>query len=314
MINNEYLNSTLSSKEIIKSNIKKEMTLHKSAVYVVKFSKDGQHIISGSQDKTMKLWNPYKGLLIKSYDNIHSHDVLDIAVTQDNSKIASVGVDKQVYYTDSITGNVIKRFYGHTARINTVSYNSFENILVTGSYDTSVRIFDLKSQSRDPIQTLMHGRQSISKVIVLNDKIISASTDGNVRVYDIRMGQLMENLFDTAINGMDVSIDEKCILVSGLDDKIRLYELDTGKVIKVYQGLHKSKNYPITVKFTINNDSFYTTSENNDIISYDLINNEKNKIFKGHNKESCGLDIHPNKNGIFVSSGFDGKIILWETE
>ena len=87
--------------EIQNSINKVEMTGHKSSVYVVKFSKDGEYVLSGSQDRTIKLWNPYKGFLIKSYD-IHSQDVLDIAIFQDNTKFSSVGLDKQVYLIDSI--------------------------------------------------------------------------------------------------------------------------------------------------------------------------------------------------------------------
>ena len=46
---------------------------------------------------------------------------------------------------------------------------------------------------------------------------------------------------------------------------------------------------------------------------YFLLVNLQNKdfILKAHSKASCGLDINPVKNNSFVSSGFDGKIILY---
>jgi mitogen-activated protein kinase organizer 1 len=293
-------------------HLKVEMVGHKSCVYVTKFSKDGEHIMSGSQDKSIKLWNPYKGLMIKSYD-MHSHDVLDLAILQDNTKFASVGMDKQVYFTDSIKGNVIRRFYGHTDRINTIAINKNEEVLVSGSYDCSVRIWDLKSQNKDAVQTLSHAKDSITKVIVLRDKIVSASVDGKIRLYDIRMGQMLCDNFEFAINSFDISPDENFCIISGLDNGIRLYDMNNGEIINIYKDLHKCKTYPGTVKYSNTLEGFFATSENNDVIYYDILG-KNNKIFKGHSKVSCGLDTHPFKNNLFVTSGFDAKIILWDTD
>lgn len=286
---------------------------HKQAVYVVKFSKDGQHVLSGSQDKTIKLWNPYKGILIKSYDNVNNHDVLDLSISSDNSLFASCGVDKQVYLVDSITGNINKRFYGHSGRINSVCFNNTENILVSGSYDCTVRIWDLKSHSKDAIQILNNANDSVSKVLICNNTITSISVDGNLRCYDIRMGCLTVDNFEVPLNGLDVSLDEKYLLVSGLDSKIRLFENGTGDIIKYYDCLHISKNYCLTVKYSNDYNGFYSTSENGDIVYYDIINDTNNKIYKMQSSTVCsGFDIHPNKNDVFVSSGFDSKVVLWD--
>jgi mitogen-activated protein kinase organizer 1 len=299
---------------IINGNNKNTKTLlgHKQAVYVVKFSKDSQHILSGGQDKSIKLWNPYKGILIKSYDNINNHDVLDIAITIDNSVFASCGLDKQIYLVDSITGNINRRFYGHNGRINTIAFNSSENIIASGSYDCSVRIWDLKSHSREPIQILNNANDSISRVLISTNEITSVSVDGNLRTYDIRMGSLLSDNFETPLNGLDISSDEKYSLISGLDSKIRLFEMSSGEIVKYYENLHISKNYALTVKYSNDYDGFYTTSENGDIAYYDIINESNNKLYKMHSSVTSGFDIHPNKKDVFVSAGFDSKIILWD--
>ena len=189
-LNSKQKETTSQSEPIPMKYSKTELLGHNSYVYVVKFSKDGDYIMSGSQDRSIKLWNPTKKLLIKSYENIHSQDVLDLAITQDNTKFSSCGAEKQVYYNDANTGNVLRRFHGHTGRVNTIAFNPNESVLVSGSYDCTAKLWDLKSQSREPIQNLNHAKDSISKVLVLEDKILTASVDGCVRVYDIRMGSL----------------------------------------------------------------------------------------------------------------------------
>lgn len=59
-----------------------------------------------------------------------------------------------------------------------------------GSYDGTVRLWDLKSQSHKPLMVLSEAQDSISSVLVKDHQIIAGSIDGKVRVYDIRMGLL----------------------------------------------------------------------------------------------------------------------------
>jgi len=86
------------------------------------------------------LWNPHKGILIKTYTG-HGYEVLDVAVTKDNSQIASCGGDRQVFLWDVGTGNPIRRFKGHDSRVNCLAFNQDNSVLVSGSYDKTVKIW-----------------------------------------------------------------------------------------------------------------------------------------------------------------------------
>jgi mitogen-activated protein kinase organizer 1 len=296
----------------IKNNDKdiKDKTKDK-AIYVIKFSNDGDYCMTGSQEKSIKLYNPFKKQLIKSYDNIHNNDVLDLTIAKDNTKFASVGLDKSVYLTDSIKCTVLRRFNGHLDRINSINFNNDESILLSGSHDCSVRLWDLKSHSREPIQTLIDSSDSISRVLCNDNQITSISVDGNLRIYDIRIGKLLKYNLNVTLNGIDISSDGNYYCISGIDDCIRFIEISSGKILKVFAGLHKSKNYSKVVKFSQNDSGVFITSENNDIVYYDLVDEKKDKIFRGHTKISSGFDINLKKDGIGISSGFDGNIFLW---
>lgn len=64
-------------------------------------------------DKLVKLWNPHKGKVLKTYSG-HGYEVLDVSAASDNGRLVSCGVDKTVIFWDVATGNVIRRFRGHT--------------------------------------------------------------------------------------------------------------------------------------------------------------------------------------------------------
>jgi mitogen-activated protein kinase organizer 1 len=86
---------------------------------VTKFSKDGLFCLSGSLDRSIILWNPYKGTQIKSYSGPHNQEILDIAISRDNNRFASVGGDKNAFIWDVATGKIIRKLTGHDSRINT---------------------------------------------------------------------------------------------------------------------------------------------------------------------------------------------------
>jgi mitogen-activated protein kinase organizer 1 len=64
-------------------------------------------------------------------------------------------------------------------------------VLFSGSYDRSVRVWDLRSNSRSEIQIIRDFKDSVSSIDVGNDKktIICGSIDGCVRTYDLRQGK-----------------------------------------------------------------------------------------------------------------------------
>ena len=69
-----------------------------------------------------------------------------------------------------------------------------DSLVVSGSFDATVRIWDCKSGSVKPIQVLEEARDSVSSVQVTEWEIIAGSVDGRVRVYDLRMGMVSTDL------------------------------------------------------------------------------------------------------------------------
>ena len=63
-----------------------------------------------------------------------------------------MGGDKHVFMWDVGTGKVIGKWQGHDARVNTVAY--YNNVIVSGSYDGTVRCWDERSSNIKPIETM----------------------------------------------------------------------------------------------------------------------------------------------------------------
>ncbi|KAB8360881.1 hypothetical protein FH972_024615 [Carpinus fangiana] len=179
---------------------------HKGAVHALSYSSgSGQYILSGSSDRTVRLWNPAKAAssdsrgnsnaLVQTYEGAHGYEVLSLAVAQDNSRFVSGGGDKSVFLWDVSTAQTIRRYGGgpgsHVARIECVAFGGDrDSVVLSGSLDSTVRLWDSKASNPKPIMVLSEAKDSVSSLVVMDHEIMTGSIDGRVRVYDLRMGMV----------------------------------------------------------------------------------------------------------------------------
>lgn len=73
--------------------------------------------------------------------------MLDLAVTADNARFASVGGDKQVFLWDVETGTTVRRWSGHDARVEAVEFGGeADSIVASGMFFVlSFLLFNLNS-------------------------------------------------------------------------------------------------------------------------------------------------------------------------
>merc|ERR1719188_1308669 len=74
---------------------RRSLTGHCEPVVTVTLSSDGQFALSGSWDKTMRLWDLNTGATVRTFQG-HTKDVYSVAFSGDNRQIVSGGRDKTI--------------------------------------------------------------------------------------------------------------------------------------------------------------------------------------------------------------------------
>jgi mitogen-activated protein kinase organizer 1 len=238
-------------------NIKLTLPL-KGPVHALTYSSTpSTYILTGSSDRSIRLYNPSRPAaaagptnplapptptqLIQTY-TAHGYEILDLCVSSDNAAFASVGGDRAVFLWDVATAQTTRRFggaQGHAARINCVCYGGAgESVLISGSFDASVRMWDVRNQSGKPIMVLSDARDSVSAVLVGEGgyEVFSGSVDGRVRCYDVRMGRLETDVIGAPVTSLKRTRDGKGVLVGSLDSCVRLMDRDGGGLLRAYRG------------------------------------------------------------------------------
>lgn len=114
--------------------------------------------------------------------------------------------------------------------------NENSSLLLTGSYDKTLSIWDLKSNMREPIQSITDFRDSVTSIKCTSSEIIAGSVDGCLRIYDLRVGQVGTDSIGLPVTHVQLSHDKKCILASCLGGNLNLVETRSGKLLQTYSG------------------------------------------------------------------------------
>ena len=113
---------------------------HTAEVDSVAFSPDGSRIVSGSWDKTIRLWDLQSNAIGQPFQG-HEDRVNSVAFSPDGTRIVSGSHDKTIRLWD-LQGNPIGQpFQGHESDVNSVAFSPDGTRIVSGSGDKTIRLW-----------------------------------------------------------------------------------------------------------------------------------------------------------------------------
>src|SRR5712675_2365583 len=166
---------------------------HSSTVDSVAFSPDGSRIVSGSWDKTIRLWDAETGDAIGKPLEGHSHLVNSVAFSPDGSRIVSGSWDKTIRLWDAETGDAIgKPLEGHSSYVNSVAFSPDGSRIVSGSWDKTIRLWDAETGG-DMGKPLEGHSNAVRSVAFSPDgsRIVSGSSDNTIRLWDAEVSDIV---------------------------------------------------------------------------------------------------------------------------
>ncbi|MEH1935981.1 MAG: serine/threonine-protein kinase [Nostoc sp.] len=259
---------------------------HSSDVNSVAFSPDGKTLASGSDDKTIKLWNLASGQEIHTLEG-NSDWIWTVAFSPDSKTLASGSADKTIKLWNLETGKLIRTLEGHSDGVSSVAFSPDGKTLASGaaSKDMKIKLWNLKTGKL--IRTLEGHTNGVSSVVFSPDgkTLASGSWDKTIKLWNLETGKLIRTLQGHSERILSVAFapDGKTLVSGSKDKTIKLWNLETGKLIHTLKG-HNDK---------VNSVAFLPSATPNGV---NLVSGSSDKTIKLWNSVT-GKEIHTLETG-----------------
>ena len=208
----------------------------KDSTLSVAFSSDSKYIVSGSWDKTIKLWDAKNRQLIRTYKG-HKETIVSVAFSPNDKYIVSGSWDKTIKLWDTENGQLIRTYKGHKDMLVSVAFSPDGKYIVSGSVGT-LKLWDVENGLL--IRTYEEGHEySIPSVAFSPDgKYIVSGSESTLKLWDVENGLLIRTYEEGhECSGISVAFSpDGKYMVSGLEKTLKLWDAENGLLICTYDG------------------------------------------------------------------------------
>ena len=230
----------------------------------------------------------------------------------------TVEAEKALRYINDRDSAILR---GHTMSVNSAMFSHDGKLIVSASWDGTIRIWDVKNGNC--IRTLKGHEDSVSYASFNpNDKLIaSASWDKTIKLWDVETGEclLVFEGHTANVNSVEFSHDGKYLVsASGVNNDHCQTDTDKDSIM-VWDILKKQRIFTLTgykgsvryAQFSDDDSIIASASDDGTICFWNTREGTKLSTLKGHKTTVEHLDFILGREEI-ISSGY-GDIYIWNT-
>jgi WD40 repeat protein len=278
-------------------------------VWSAGWSPDGTRLVSGSNDGTIRVWDPDDGTELGRLEG-HTGEVLSVGWSPDGTRLVSGSADGTIRVWDPDERTELGRLEGHTDRVLSVGWSPDGTRLVSGSTDWTVRVWD-----PDDGTELGRLEGHTSRVLSVGwspdgTRLVSGSGDGTIRVWDpnerTELGRL-EGHTRTVLS-VGWSPDGTRLVSGSADGTIRIWDPEDGTELGRLEG-HTGGVW--SVGWSPDGTRLVSGSADGTIRIWDPEERTELGRLEGHTDRVLSVGWSPDGTRL-VSGSADGTIRVWD--
>jgi WD40 repeat protein len=294
------------------------LTGHTADIFAVALTADGSRIVTGSYDKSARVWEAATGKQLSKLD--HPGSVLAVAVTPDGKRIATGSTDHTVRIW-STSGDLLFELptgqQGPAKRqgnVLSVAITPDGTRVVFGMQDGSAGVLDI--DNGNPLFELKKQDSSIFGVAVTPDgeNIVTVSADHTIRISSARTGDELRSFtgHNEQVTGVVVTPDGSQIVTRSMDRSVRVWDFMTGQ-----QGtlINNNNHIPLSIGVLPKTRQIVVGWNDATVRVYEAGSNDEisGKALLGHQADVQALAVAADGKRVITGSN-DKTVRIWGFE
>jgi WD40 repeat protein len=282
---------------------------HEGWISALAFSPDGGRIVSGGDDRVLKVWDSRSG---REQLELRGHEggVACAAFSPDGARIASGSWGGGLKLWDARSGKELFSRRGHAETIRSLAFSPDGKLLVTGSEDDTLKVWDL--EIGEDVMTLEQGDDyDVTAVGFSPDglRIVTGDGENRVRVWDARVGEKLMTLsgHEGTVIAVAFSPDGRSLVSGSMDGTLRLWDAGSGREIRALRG-HAGD--VTSVAFSSDGQTLASGSEDDTVRVWDARSGKELMVLRGHGDDVTSVSFSPD--GRRIVSGSRGLLKIWK--
>ncbi|CUA68980.1 POC1 centriolar protein homolog A [Rhizoctonia solani] len=290
---------------------------HTEAVCWVAFSPDGNSLVSGSSDDTIRTWSAHSRDSIGDPFGVSNGWITSVSYSPLGNIIASASADNTIRLWDVNTHQQLGQPIQCNSPIYSIAFSPSAKLIASGcdrNYNPgpcTIQLWDV--DKRKAASSPFQGHTQLVLSVQFSpdrSRLVSGSYDKTLRVWDVECGTTIVGPLEghtRAVRSIALSPDGSQIVSGSVDHTLRLWDTRSGEMIgSLFDGHTKAVN---SVDFSPRGTYVVSGGEDNTVRLWDIRRGREVESFKEHTYEVRSVAFSPC--GQYVASGSgDCKVII----
>jgi Tol biopolymer transport system component len=279
---------------------------HTHVVRSIAFSPDGASLLSGSYDRSLKIWEVKSGKCLQSLTG-HTDLVLSVAWSPTGQRIASGSYD-EIRIWDVASARCLHAIKSAGA-VRSLAFSPDGQRLAAAGDDQTVRLWNVETGG-EAASLAGHAERVFGIAFSPDGKMLaSASGDKTVRLWNAASGQLIDTLtgHSASISCLAFAPDGRWLATGSDDNNVMLWRIGENQA---YATLERHADAIYAVAFSPDGKRLASGGADRSIKLWTLGGDGEPATLLGHHNTVASLAFSPDGKAL-ASSGYDEMVKLW---
>jgi len=281
---------------------------HTDSARGVAFSPGGKLALSGSADKTLKLWEVATGRELRTFSG-HTKCVGSVAFSPDGKLALSGSEDNTLKLWDVATGRELRTFTAHTDVVRSVAFSPDGKLALSGSADKTLKLWDMAT-GHDLRRFSGHTGWVWSVAFSPDGNLALSGENDTLKLWDVATGRELRAFsgHSEVVTSVSFSPDGKLALSGHMESTLKLWDVATGRELRTFSG-HTGP--VLSVAFSPDGNLALSASYDQTLKLWDVATGRELRTFSGHTSMVRSAAFSPDAK-LALSGSSDNTLKLWD--